>query len=205
MSVMRDKVYKYVADRLRAGDPPTIREVQAAMGFKAVETARSHLEALVIEGRLVKRGTASRSYALPPDVWSASRSHRIPVLGAVQAGALTLAVEEPEGFLEVERSRHGEELFALRVRGLSMNGAGILPGDMVIARHQKSAQEGDIVVALVDDEATVKRLRYSGNKIMLCAENPDFQPLTLSPEQLTVLGKVVEVRRYYEMIPLWGT
>lgn len=194
----RDKVYQYVAERLRMGDPPTLREVQAHMGFKAVETARNHLEGLVAEGRLIRRGTASRSYALPPEVWEASQSSRIPILGAVQAGALTLAVEEPEGYLEVERSRLGEELFALRVRGLSMVGAGILPGDMVIARRQSTADEGDIVVAMVLEEATVKRLRFSGRKVLLCPENPEFQPLRLRPDDVTVLGKVIEVRRFYE-------
>jgi repressor LexA len=199
---MRDKVYEYVAKRLREGDPPTIREVQAAMGFKAVETARSHLEALVAEGRLIKRGTASRSYGLPASVFV--QGHRIPVVGTVQAGALTLAVEDPEGYLEVERSRSGEELFALRVRGLSMQGAGILPDDMVIARRQQSANEGDIVVALVGEEATVKRLRFAGKKVVLWAENPDFAPIELPPNKLTLLGKVVEVRRYYETIPLLG-
>lgn len=202
MPEMRDKVYNYVAGRLKVGDPPTIREVQAAMGFKAVETARSHLEALVETGRLIKRDTASRSYALPPE--ARSRSNLIPVLGAVQAGALTLAVEEPEGFLEVERSRHGEELFALRVRGQSMSGAGILPDDLVIARRQETAREGDIVVALVGDEATVKRFRLSGKQVVLWPENPDFQPLLLSSEDLTLLGKVVEVRRYYDLVPIVG-
>lgn len=204
MSV-RDQVYAYTAGRLKAGDPPTIREVQAAMKFKAVETARAHLEGLVAEGRLIKRGKGSRSYALPHDVYSNARSHFIPVLGQVQAGALTLAVEEVEGYLEVERSRHGEELFALRVQGMSMSGAGILPGDMVIARRQSSAQEGDIVVAMVEDEATVKRLRIAGNKIVLWPENPDFEPLQLAPEKVTLLGKVVEVRRYYEVIFLRET
>jgi repressor LexA len=174
------------------------------MKFKAVETARSHLEALVAEGRLTKRETASRSYALPPEVWASARGHCIPVLGAVQAGSLTLAVEEPEGFLEVGRARLGEELFALRVRGLSMSGAGILPDDLVIARRQASAQEGDIVVALVGEEATVKRLRVSGNKVVLSPENPDFEPIVLPPDKVVVLGKVIEVRRYYEIMPLMG-
>ncbi len=196
---MRERVYRYVSQRLRSGDPPTLREVQAALGFKAVETARNHLEGLVKDGRLIKRGTGSRSYALPPeDVLSGTR---VPILGAVQAGALTLAVEDPEGFIEIERSRFGEELFALRVQGMSMSGAGILPNDLVIARRQSRAEEGDIVVALVEDEATVKRLRYEGEFIVLKPENDDFSPLKLDPEQLSLLGKVVEVRRYYEAFP----
>lgn len=195
---VREKVYQYVVQRLEAGDPPSIREVQAALRFKAVETARSHLEALVAEGRLVKRGSTSRAYALPAEMWSAARSQRVPLLGSVQAGNLTLAVQEPDGYLQVERLRHGEELFALRVRGESMTGAGILPEDLIVARRQSIAQEGDIVVALVDEEATVKRLRYAGRKVVLAPENPAFEPIVLSPENVTLLGKVVEIRRYYE-------
>jgi repressor LexA len=195
---VRNKVYKYVVKRLEAGDPPSIREVQTAMKFKAVETARSHLEALVAEGKLVKRGSTSRAYALPAELWSAARSCRVPLLGSVQAGNLTLAVQEPEGYLQVEHMRYGEELFALRVQGESMSGAGILPDDFIIARRQSIAQEGDIVVALVDEEATVKRLRYSGKNVVLAPENPAFEPIVLSPENVTLLGKVVEVRRYYE-------
>lgn len=198
----REKVYTYVTDRLREGNPPTIREVQTAMGFKAVETARSHLEALVEDGRLIKRGSTSRAYALPPGEWEFPPPRRIPVLGAVQAGALTWAQEEPEGFLETERSRMGEELFALRVRGNSMSGAGILPGDMVIARRQTSAHEGDIIIALVGEEATMKRLRRAGQQVVLWPENPEFEPILLPPEELNVLGKVIEVRRYIEHVPL---
>lgn len=198
---MRERVYRYVSQRLRSGDPPSLREVQAALGFKAVETARNHLEGLVKEGRLIKRGTGSRSYGLPPEEIQAGT--RVPILGAVQAGALTLATEEPEGFIEIERSRRGEELFALRVQGMSMSGAGILPDDLVITRRQSSAEEGDIVVALVDDEATVKRLKYEGRYVVLKPENEDFSPLKLEPESLILLGKVIEVRRYYEAYPTW--
>lgn len=197
----KERVYKYVSERLRAGDPPTIREVQGALGFKGVESARTYLEALVEEGRLIKRDTRSRSYALPPEVWSASRTRRVPILGSVQAGALTLAVEDPEGFLEVERSRYGEELFALRVRGESMRDAGIIPDDLVITRRQQTADEGDIVVALVEEEATVKRLKFRKKKVVLQPENPDFEPLIFDSKELQLLGKVVEVRRYYEMLP----
>ncbi len=196
VEALREQVYQYVAPRLQRGDPPTLREVQAAMGFRAVETARNYLEALVREGRLIKRGTASRSYGLPPELLD-TLSQRVPILGSVQAGALTLADQDPDGYLEVERRRHGEELFALKVRGRSMIGAGILPDDFVIARRQSQAQNGDIVVAVVGEEATVKRLRFASPFLELCPENPEFQTLRLPPKEVVLLGKVVEVRRYY--------
>lgn len=204
---LREEIYRYVVGRLRDGDPPTIREVQKAVGLKAVESARSHLEALVEEGRLVKRNTRSRSYALPPDERASSGLHRIPVLGQVQAGRFTWAEQEVEGFLELERLRYGEELFALRVRGLSMKEAGILPDDLVITRRQERADSGDVVVALVEEEATVKRLQLDpdgpdGPRVLLHPANPDFETLSVDPGELRLLGKVVEVRRYYELQPL---
>jgi SOS-response transcriptional repressor LexA len=94
------------------------------------------------------------------------------------------------------------QLFALRVQGESMTGAGIMPGDVVIVRSQPTANTGDIVVALVDDEATVKRLRIARGRIELNPENPDFEPLIFSPNEVVILGKVIEVRRYVEPLPL---
>ena len=105
-------------------------------------------------------------------------------------------MEDIEGYIPVE-SDDGE-LFALRVQGQSMTGAGILPGDVVVVRHQEEARSGDIVVALVDDEATVKRLRRKGRRIELHPENPDFDPIAPDPAQVSILGKIIEVRRYME-------
>ncbi len=90
------------------------------------------------------------------------------------------------------------QLFALRVHGDSMIGAGILPGDIVIVRSQPTAQSGDIVVALIGDEATVKRLRLRGRRIELHPENPAFEPIIPGPNECTILGKVIETRRYFE-------
>ena len=193
---MREKVYQYTHQRLLNGNPPTIREVQKAVGLKAAESARAHLEALVEEGRLVKRSTRSRSYALPPD--QQSWGGKIPILGQVQAGALTTAVQDIEGYVESKYAKSDHPFFALKVRGLSMRDAGILPNDLVIVRQQAAALPGDIVVALVEDDATVKRLKFASNRVILQAENPDFTDIEVRPEELNLLGKVVEVRRYYE-------
>lgn len=202
MSSLRERIYKYTHQRLLAGDPPTIREVQKAMGLKAVESARNHLEALVKEGRLVKRPTRSRSYALPEHLQSSPG--KIPILGQVQAGALATAVEDIEGYIESRRASPGHEYFALKVRGLSMRDAGILPDDLAIVRKQSTALPGDIVVALVDDEATVKRLKFTSSHIVLQPENPNFEPIKVAPEALRLLGKVIEVRRYYEPLGCAG-
>lgn len=190
--VTRERVLRFVRDRILAGRPPTVREVQQAMGFRAVETARHHLENLVAEGRLHREPGKARGYRLPHDVMGAML---VPLLGRVQAGPLTTALEEPEGYVAVSAERDRGELFALKVRGESMVGAAILPGDIAIVRKQPMAQSGDIVVALVGDEATVKRLRIRGRFIELLAENPDFPPMHFRPGEVRILGKVIEIRR----------
>lgn len=192
----RERVLRLVRERLLAGSPPTVREVQRAFGFRSVETAREHLEALVGEGRLAKRRGRARGYRLPAA--AGPPTVLVPLLGRVPAGSLDAAVEELEGYLPIQSRRPPGELFALRVRGESMTGAGILPGDVVIVRRQRSAASGEIVVARVGDEATVKRLRLRGGRAELHPENPAFEPVVPDPRELTLLGKVVEVRRRLE-------
>lgn len=195
----RERIYRYLVERLRRGDPPTVREVQAAFGFRAVQTAREHLERLVDEGRLVKAAGKARGYTLPqldsaepkglePVEW-------IPILGRVAAGALQEAIENPQGHVPGVLYGSGT-FFALEVEGDSMIDASILPGDLVIVRAQPTAESGDIVVALVDDEATVKRLRIRRGRIELHAENPAYAPIRpRKHEEVRILGKVAEVRR----------
>ena len=186
----RERVYRFLRERLLQGRPPTVREVQERFRFKAVQTAREHLERLVAEGRLAKQAGKARGYRLPG---RERPTALVPVLGRVQAGELSTAVEDLEGYIPVE-GRNGDELFGLRVRGESMTGAGILPGDLVIVRRQPTARSGEIVVALVGDEATVKVLRRRGRRVELHPENPAFRPIV--PDEFVLLGKVVEIRRY---------
>jgi repressor LexA len=193
----RARIFEYVQKRLLEGRPPTIREVQHAFGFRAVETARAHLEALVREGLLSKRDGESRGFELP--LPRGTRQPRlVPILGRVQAGALSTAVEDFDGYVPMEGGRSRDEFFALRVRGESMIGAGIFPGDLVLVRRQDSARSGEIVVALVEDEATVKRLRIANRRLELHPENPAFEAIVPDPGACRILGKVIEVRRILE-------
>jgi repressor LexA len=195
----RARILEYVQKRLLEGRPPTIREVQRAFRFRAVETARAHLEALVREGRLSKREGESRGFELPLPGGS-WLPRLVPILGRVQAGVLSTAVEDLEGYVPVESrlKETPDEIFALRVRGESMIGAGILPGDLVLVRRQDTARTGEIVVALVEDEATVKRLRISRTRLELHPENPAFEVIIPEPGECRILGKVIEVRRSVE-------
>ena len=192
----RAKVFAFVRERLLAGQPPTVREVQEAFGFRAVQTARQHLERLVAEGRLVAGRHRARGYSLPALLGGAG-TVLAPLLGRVPAGALDEAVEDPDGYLPVDarRGAAADELFALRVRGESMTGVGILPGDIVIVRRQPTAAPSDIVVARVDGDATVKTFRPRGRYVELRPENPAFEPIVLDAGAVVVLGRVIEVRR----------
>lgn len=194
----REQVFRFIRDCLLKGLPPTVREVQDAFGFRSVQTARQHLELLVKEGRLTKEKGKARSYRLPESTTFEMPTQLVPLLGRVQAGPLDLATQDLEGYLPIQTRHDADELFGLRVQGESMTAAGILPGDIVVVRRQPTADSGDIVVALVRDEATVKRLRIRKNRVELHPENPDFQPIIPETEDFRLLGKVIEVRRYME-------
>ena len=212
LGATRERVFQFVRERLLAGDPPTVRDVQDSFGFRTPQTARYHLEKLVSEGRLLAARGKARGYRLLKQVEQLdqlnipSPTRWVPVLGRVQAGQLTTATEELDGYVPMPtghtRSDRGDhrdhnDLFALRVQGESMTGAGILPGDVVIVRRQPTADSGALVVALVDDEATVKRLRLHDGQVELHPENPDFDPIR-TDRDITLLGKVIEVRRTLE-------
>lgn len=192
----RKKIYGFVRDRILNGTSPTTREVQRAFGFRAVQSARQHLEKLVLEGKLAKVDGRSRGYRLP-EFGKASPPQLVPMLGHVQAGELTEAMENPPEYIMAQTRFEDGELFALTVEGESMRYAGILPGDMVIVRRQPTASPGDIVVALVGEEATVKRYRERDGRVELHPENDAFSPIIPREDgaPFSLLGKVIEVRR----------
>ncbi len=192
----RAKVLRFVRDRLAGGRPPTVREVMEAFGFRSPQTAREHLDALVEDGRLKKEPGVARGFRLPGH--GEAPTVMVPLLGRVPAGPLDLAIEDLEGHLPVQTRRAPGELFSLRVHGDSMKDAGILSGDLVVVRRQPRADSGDVVVAMVGDEATVKRLHLKRGRIELHPENGAYRPIVPLPSDVKILGKVVEVRRVLE-------
>jgi len=192
----REKVFRFVHDRLAGGRPPTVREVMEAFGFRSPQTAREHLDTLIEDGRLKKEPKVARGFRLPGR--GEAPTVMVPLLGRVPAGPLDLAIEDFEGHLPVQTRRAPGELFSLRVRGDSMKDAGILDGDVVVVRRQPRAEVGDIVVAMVGDEATVKRFRVKRGRIELHPANDAYQPIVPEPSDVKILGKVVEVRRTLE-------
>jgi repressor LexA len=193
----REKVYRFIRKRLLAGQPPTVREIQKGLSFKAVQTAHQHLAVLVQQGRLIRLpgNRRARGYRLPGAMAPAAM---VPLVGRVHAGALAEAIEASEGYVPARADRFGGSLFALRVRGESMTGAGIQPDDLVIVRRQQNAESGDIVVAMVEGDATVKRLRLRRGRVELQPENPAFDVIVPRQGEVEILGKVIEVRRYLE-------
>jgi repressor LexA len=193
----RARVLAFVRASLERGRAPTIREVQAAVGLRAPEGARQHLLQLVEEGRLARAGGA-RGWRLPDD--ATARTRFVPLLGQVPAGDPSEAIEEREGVIPVDARRvrgASDKLFALSVRGESMRDAAILPGDVVIVDPKARARHRDVVVARIGGEATVKRLWIAKGRAELRPENPAFAPIVPAPgEELEILGKVIEVRRY---------
>ncbi len=174
------------------GYSPSVREICAAVGLKSTASVHYHLNELKRLGLIDMDENKNRAISLADLPMQEPTPNRIPVVGVVTAGLPILAVEHIEGYLPWE----GEpDCFALRVRGDSMIGAGILDGDKVVVRPQAAADNGDIVVALLEDEATVKRFRRTADGIWLMPENPAFSPI--DGRFASILGKVKAVIREY--------
>lgn len=176
------------------GRPPSLRDIASHFGYSAVGTVQDHLRALEKKGYLAKFQGSARG--LRPSHHGGSRE--IPVLGTVPAGHPIEAIEDRRGSLPLP-NHYGEFCYALRVSGESMIGAGILDGDFVIVRKQHDAQNGEIVVAMIDGEATVKYFeKQPGKPPRLLPANPKFSPTPISEKNESVIqGKVVGIQRYY--------
>ena len=182
--LIMDYVNQFIQEN---GYSPSVREIGAAVGLRSTASVSYHLQALQQKGLLQSPGSKGVKRALV----TGARPGQIPVVGVVTAGLPILAVENQEGTLPWS----DPGCFALRVRGDSMVGAGILSGDLVVVRPQSSADDGQIVVARIGDEATVKRLRRRGGQIWLLPENDNYEPIDGSEAQLVGLVKAV-VREY---------
>ena len=170
------------------GYAPSVREICAGLGFKSTATAYNYIDRLRSMGMLQKTDNKKRAVSLQ------SNLRKIPLIGTVTAGSPILAVENYDGYFTVSGDEFkGDELFMLRVCGNSMIEAGILDGDKIVVRQQKSAENGEIIVALIDDCSTVKRFFKRGNKIILHPENAALSDIVL--DDVVILGKVIGLVR----------
>ena len=186
-------VRSYTKER---GYPPTIREIGTHLGLRSPSTVSFHLKKLREAGVLSLEEGKTRSITLAQDALPPTLERgQVPLVGEVAAGAPILAEECIEDYIPFDTGAHPEDFFALRVRGESMLGAGILPGDLVVVRSQPEANSGEIVVALFEDEATVKTYRVKDGRVWLMPENPEYQPIDGTYAE--IIGKVAAVVRRY--------
>lgn len=189
---MTERIYEYLQAVIpEQGYAPSVREICRAVGLKSPSTVHFHLKRLQEQGLIEKGDFKGRAIVLT----ERQEKNRIPVLGHVAAGTPILAQECVEDYLTFDCGGREDEFFALRVRGESMLNAGILPDDLVVVRRQQTASNGEIVVALLGDEATVKRLSRRDGAIWLLPENDDYDPIDGTDAE--VLGKVTAVVRQY--------
>ena len=200
------QIFDFILSNIdKFGYPPSIPEVQRRFSFKSPNAVQSHFDALERKGYVSRRPHKSRGIEVL--VHTAQKENNdnnvstIPIVGDISAGSPVFAQENIEGELAVDRSlvKDPKGVFALRVKGNSMIDAGILEGDHVVVRQQQSAEEGDIIVALIEDEATVKKFYKdkSVNRIILQPANKNMEPIyvDLSYNNFMILGKVIGVIR----------
>ena len=210
LTKMQQKIYDYIAETTRQqGYPPSVREIGEAVGLRSPSTVHFHLKHMEELGVLTKGAGKGRALTLAPLDGASSTAPaapapapepevpagRVPIVGMVAAGSPILAQECIEDYLTFDTNGREGEYFALRVRGESMLTAGILPGDLVVVHQQPVAHNGEIVVALLGDEATVKRLSRRNGEVWLLPENEAYSPI--DGREASILGKVTAVVRQY--------
>lgn len=192
------KILAYIEKAtLQKGYPPSVREICEATGLKSTSTVHGHLIRLEKKGLLYRDSMKPRAISVPAD-HQAYRAEmvNVPVVGRVTAGVPILATENIEDYIALPQNMIGSgEHYILSVQGESMIDAGILDGDYVVVRQQNTAENGEIVIAMIDDEATVKRFYKEEGHYRLQPENQTMEPIIVS--DLTILGKVVSLYRMF--------
>ena len=188
------QAFEFITEKTKAGIPPTIREIAAHMGFSSTGTVRDYLKALKRKGYIRQGRRLARSIEVLKHNLT-----RIPILAGIPAGEPNMAHEDIEGYVElndlVARRAQQKDIFALRVKGDSMVDAGILSGDIAIIKKQPSANDGDIVAALLENnEATLKRLRITKEKPYLEPANKNYKPIH---KEFQIIGKLINILRKY--------
>ncbi|WP_447592784.1 transcriptional repressor LexA [Aquipseudomonas campi] len=180
------------------GYPPTRAEIAQELGFKSPNAAEEHLKALARKGAIEMTPGASRGIRIPGYEPEAAEEEGLPIIGRVAAGAPILAQQHVEESCQINPGFFQPRAdYLLRVRGMSMKDIGIFDGDLLAVHTTREARNGQIVVARIDDEVTVKRFQRTGNKVLLIAENPEFAPIEVNLEEqdLIIEGLSVGVIR----------
>ncbi|MTK13502.1 MAG: transcriptional repressor LexA [Clostridiaceae bacterium] len=192
------EIYEYIKNQIKEkGYPPSVREIGAAVGLKSTSTVHGHLERLEKKGLIKRDATKPRTIEVIENSANRREIINIPIIGTITAGSPILAIENVEDIfpLPIDYVKSNKELFMLRVSGESMIEAGILDGDLSIIEKANSAQNGDIIVALIENEATLKRFFKEKDYIRLQPENKNMEPIIVPDCQ--VIGKLVGIYRQY--------
>ena len=192
----QQEIFNFVLHSLREeGAIPTVREICQAFGYSSTNAVNSHLKALTKKGYISRRPGAARNIEIAPDYLIPERG--VPIVGTVAAGTPIDAIENLEGYLDLDAIYPPGLHYALRINGDSMIEAGFWEGDYAIVRQQPKIESGEIGVAIIDGQATVKRFRWlSDGSLMLVPENEKYEPFTIDPEsEFSVGGKVVGMHR----------
>ncbi|MER2080712.1 MAG: transcriptional repressor LexA [Ruminococcus sp.] len=192
LSKSQQKILDFLRDCSENGRVPSVREICEYTGLSSTSTVHHHLKALEAKGLIIREHGVNRCIQIAGEEKSAS----VPVVGKVAAGEPITAIQNIEFYVPVpEQLKRGRELFALRIQGESMINAGILDGDIVIVNRTPVAENGEIVVAMVDDSATVKRFYKENGHFRLQPENDSYEPIIV--DEVVLLGKVVSLIRNY--------
>ena len=202
LTLSQKNVLSFIIKRQKnQGSPPTIREIAEHFGYKSTNNARQHLRLIERKGyiRLIPGKARGIEVSIGFEKDTGQNGQKVPLVGSVAAGKPITAIENIEDYITLDKNMFkGPRLFTLRIKGDSMKGIGILDGDMAVIRQQSVAETGDIVVAVIDGEATLKRYIRHDEHIIFHAENPDFPDITIPLDkagEIHIAGKLIGVIR----------
>ena len=202
ITAKQEEILEYIkSEILHRGFPPAVREICEAVHLKSTSSVHAHLESLEKNGYIRRDPTKPRAIEILDDNFNLTRREmvNVPIIGTVAAGQPILAEENIENYFPIPvEYMPNKQSFMLRVKGESMINAGILDGDCVMVEQQNTADNGDMVVALLDDSATVKRFYREDGHIRLQPENDQMDPIIVEDQELQILGKVFGVFRIFQ-------
>lgn len=194
LSANQRKIFEFLKERLSTGIPPSVREIGQAVGLRSTSSVQSNLDALEEKGYISRDPLLKRSIRI---VGQSENVHQVPLLGVVTAGYPILATQQIEEYIPYSGSvTKDKPVFALHVRGESMINKGIFDGDIIFAQRTPVAENGEMVVALIGEEATVKTFYKENGHFRLQPENDSFEPIIV--DEVVILGKVVGLYRDYK-------
>jgi len=202
LTATQQRVYQFIIDwKINRGFPPTVREIAEGLGFKSLNNVRQHLQLIEKKGFLRISSGKARGIDVTTQFGKVANDNgiEVPLVGRVAAGTPIVAEENIEGTITLDRTLFkGDGLFTLRVRGESMQDIGVFDGDIAVVKQQQTASNGEVVVAIVDGEATLKRFFKKNDSIVLHAENPNFRDIVVtSPKNVLIAGRLVGMIRKY--------